>query len=234
MPGAACSTREQRQATPVGSFFSSCSRQADPAVGYHKRIREALSWSVRGVSSVLSSLLLLCHSRPSSVSRLFARYIHKTTSNLVPPLASTKPQANAGISTSRVPGACMTFAGGPGARHQPNHHHHHHHVSPSAASSALTARSLFDLARLHPDPYVSNGGLAGGLSYATTASHAKSTSTSTATTQLLPPPAVPHLRLTAREDSTRVKLQKQRLGELHRRHISGDRIPGFKTSAGTF
>lgn len=125
----------------------------------------------------------------------------------------------------------MTFAGGPGARHQPNHHHHHHHVSPSAASSALTARSLFDLARLHPDPYVNNGGLAAGLSYATTASHVKSTSTSTATTQLLPPPAVPHLRLTAREDSTRVKLQKQRLGELHRRHISGDRIPGFKTSA---
>jgi hypothetical protein len=43
--------------------------------------------------------------------------------------------------------------------------------------------------------------------------------------------------LTGREDFTRVQLQKQRVGEHHHHYsasIVGDRIPGFKTSAGKF
>lgn len=67
-------------------------------------------------------------------------------------------------------------------------------------------------------------------------SSSTSSSSATSTTQLLlPAAAITPLRLTGREDATRARLQKQRVGELHRGHIVvGDRIPGFKTSAGMF
>jgi len=128
---------------------------------------------------------------------------------------------------------------------QPNHHHHHHHVSSTSTSSATPAR-LFDL----PNAYVGYG--SGGannngasssygsylLPFASSGSHhvRPTTTTTTTTTQLLPlplpPAAITPLRLTGREDSTRVRLQRQRVGEQYRRAIVGDRIPGFKTSAG--
>jgi hypothetical protein len=119
---------------------------------------------------------------------------------------------------------------------QPNHHHHHHHVSSTTTSSATPAR-LFDL----PNGYVGygSGGHGASSSYgsyllpfaSSSSSHVRPT-----TTQLLPlplpPAAITPLRLTGREDSTRVRLQKQRVGHQYRRSIVGDRIPGFKTSAG--
>lgn len=113
---------------------------------------------------------------------------------------------------------------------QPNHHHHHHHVSSKTLSSA-TPKGLFDLSQLVADGYVGYGG-----SYVVpSASHFNSRNVrSTTTQQLLPPAAITTLRLTGREDYTRVQLQKQRTGE-HRHYsasIVGDRIPGFKTSAG--
>lgn len=115
---------------------------------------------------------------------------------------------------------------------QPNHHHHHHHVSSQTPSSA-TPKGLFDLSQLVADGYVGYGG-----SYvvpSSSASHHNNRSVrSTTTQQLLPPAAITTLRLTGREDYTRVQLQKQRVGEHHHYSASivGDRIPGFKTSAG--
>jgi hypothetical protein len=115
---------------------------------------------------------------------------------------------------------------------QPNHHHHHHHVSSNTPSSA-TPKGLFDLSQLVADGYVGYGG-----SYivpSSAASHLNNRNVrSTSTAQLLPPPAITTLRLTGREDFTRVQLQKQRVGEQHHYSASvvGDRIPGFKTSAG--
>jgi len=44
--------------------------------------------------------------------------------------------------------------------------------------------------------------------------------------------AVPALRLTGRDDSTRVQLQRQRLRDQHATAIVSKNIPGFKTSAG--
>ena len=41
-----------------------------------------------------------------------------------------------------------------------------------------------------------------------------------------------HLNTTAREESTRVQLHKQRLKESHHAVIVSQKIPGFKTSAG--
>lgn len=41
-----------------------------------------------------------------------------------------------------------------------------------------------------------------------------------------------HLTTTAREESTRVQLHKQRLKEEHHAVIVSQKIPGFKTSAG--
>lgn len=109
---------------------------------------------------------------------------------------------------------------------QPNHHHHHHHVSPSTPSSA-TPKGLFDLSQLVADGYVGYG----GSCVVPSASHNNHTVRSTA--QLLPPPAaITTLRLTGREDFTRVQLQKQRVGEQYSANIVRDRIPGFKTSAG--
>ncbi|KAM0715976.1 hypothetical protein Q7P37_008490 [Cladosporium fusiforme] len=120
------------------------------------------------------------------------------------------------------------------ARAQSNHHHHHHHVSSSTTSS----RSLFEISQIVPNGYLGYAGSGGGSSYAppTIASHhVKSSSTAAATTQLLPPPAITPLRLTGREDATRARLQKQRIGEQHRGQIIvGNRIPGFKTSAAFF
>ena len=121
---------------------------------------------------------------------------------------------------------------------QPNHHHHHHHVSSTSSSSATPAR-LFDL----PNAYVGYGSGAtvhgASSSYgsyllpfaSSSSQHVRPTTT---TTHLLPlpPAAITPLRLTGREDSTRVRLQRQRVGEQYRRAIVGDRIPGFKTSAG--
>lgn len=46
------------------------------------------------------------------------------------------------------------------------------------------------------------------------------------------PPAISPLRLTPRDDSTRVQLQKQVLKEQHATAIVSKTIPGFKTSAG--
>lgn len=106
---------------------------------------------------------------------------------------------------------------------QPNHHHHHHHVSASTSSSAAP-KGLFDLSQLVADGYVGYGG-----SYVVpSASHYNN---GRSTTRLLPPTITP-LRLTAREDYTRVQLQKERVGEHYSAQIVGDRIPGFKTSAG--
>lgn len=45
-------------------------------------------------------------------------------------------------------------------------------------------------------------------------------------------PVIPPLRLTPRDDSTRVQLQRQRLKEQHATAIVSKTIPGFKTSAG--
>jgi len=118
---------------------------------------------------------------------------------------------------------------------QPNHHHHHHHVSSKPPSSA-TPKGLFDLSQLVADGYVGYGG-----SYVVpSASHFNNQNRnvrSTAQQQqlLLPPAAITTLRLTGREDYTRVQLQKQRVGEQQHHYsasIVGDRIPGFKTSAG--
>ena len=118
---------------------------------------------------------------------------------------------------------------------QPNHHHHHHHVSSNTPSSA-TPKGLFDLSQLVADGYVGYGG-----SYivpaSSSANHLNNRNVrSTTSQQLLPPPAITTLRLTGREDFTRVQLQKQRVGEQHHYSASivGDRIPGFKTSAGKF
>ena len=123
---------------------------------------------------------------------------------------------------------------------QPNHHHHHHHVSSTSTSSATPAR-LFDL----PNPYVGYGGGGNGASSSygsyllpfasSSSSHVRPTTTTTQllSLPLLPTAAITPLRLTGREDSTRVRLQRQRVGEQYnRRNIVGDRIPGFKTSAG--
>jgi hypothetical protein len=109
---------------------------------------------------------------------------------------------------------------------QPNHHYHHHHVSSTTPSSA-TPKGLFDLSQLVADGYLGYGG-----SYVLpSASHNHNNVRSTA--QLLPPAAITTLRLTGREDFTRVQLQKQRVGEQqYSATIVGDRIPGFKTSAG--
>lgn len=117
---------------------------------------------------------------------------------------------------------------------QPNHHHHHHHVSSNTPSSA-TPKGLFDLSQLVADGYVGYGG-----SYivpSSAASHLNQNRNVRSTTQqqhhLLPPTAITTLRLTGREDYTRVQLQKQRVGEhYYSASIVGDRIPGFKTSAG--
>ena len=115
---------------------------------------------------------------------------------------------------------------------QPNHHHHHHHVSSTATSSATPAR-LFDL----PNAYVGYGASSSYGSYLLPFASSSSSHVRPTTTQLLPLPLPPSnitpLRLTGREDSTRVRLQRQRVGEQYRRsNIVGDRIPGFKTSAG--
>jgi hypothetical protein len=131
---------------------------------------------------------------------------------------------------------------------QPNHHHHHHHVSSTKTSSATPTR-LFDL----PNAYVGYaGGSSGGAngasssygsyllpfaSSSSSSSHVRPTTTTTTaqllhSLPLLPTAAITPLRLTGRQDSTRVKLQRQRVGEQYRRSIVGDRIPGFKTSAG--
>jgi hypothetical protein len=123
---------------------------------------------------------------------------------------------------------------------QPNHHHHHHHVSSTSTSSATPAR-LFDL----PNAYVGYGSGANGASSSSYGSYllpfasSSSSHVRPTTTQLLPLPlppkaAITPLRLTGREDSTRVRLQRQRVGEqqYNRRNVVGDRIPGFKTSAG--
>jgi len=111
---------------------------------------------------------------------------------------------------------------------QPNHHHHHHHVSSKTPSSA-TPKGLFDLSQLVADGYVGYG----GSIVLPSASHNNNNVRSTA--QLLPPAAITTLRLTGREDFTRVQLQKQRVGEQqYSANIVGDRIPGFKTSAGKF
>lgn len=160
-------------------------------------------------------------------------------------LPLSPPPEHAGVS-SRVPKACMTLTAAKApvvmARSQPNHHHHHHHVSSSSSTSTTTAsRSLFEISQIAANGYLgyAGGGGGGGPFYASTPStanhHVKSSSNSAfATTQLLPPAAITPLRLTGREDATRVRLQRQRTGELHRGHIVvGDRIPGFKTSAGT-
>ena len=117
---------------------------------------------------------------------------------------------------------------------QPNHHHHHHHVSSNTPSSATT-KGLFDLSQLVADGYVGYGG-----SYVvpstSSASHLNTRNVRSTTQQqhhLLPPAAITTLRLTGREDYTRVQLQKQRVGErYYSASIVGDRIPGFKTSAG--
>jgi hypothetical protein len=45
-------------------------------------------------------------------------------------------------------------------------------------------------------------------------------------------PDISPLRLTPREETTRVQLQRQRLKEQHRGAIVSKTIPGFKTSAG--
>jgi hypothetical protein len=124
---------------------------------------------------------------------------------------------------------------------QPNHHHHHHHVSSTATSSATPAR-LFDLPNLHVGYGGGNGASSSYGSYllpfaSSSSSHVRPTTTTT-TTQLLslpllPTAAITPLRLTGREDSTRVRLQRQRVGEKYnRRNVVGHRIPGFKTSAG--
>ncbi|GAB7330958.1 hypothetical protein MBLNU13_g02470t1 [Cladosporium sp. NU13] len=86
--------------------------------------------------------------------------------------------------------------------------------------SSATPKGLFDLSQLVADGYVGYGGSV----------------RSTTTQQLLPPAAITTLRLTGREDYTRVQLQKQRVGEHHHYSASivGDRIPGFKTSAAFF
>ena len=115
---------------------------------------------------------------------------------------------------------------------QPNHHHHHHHVSSTATSSATPAR-LFDL----PNAYVGYGASSSYGSYLLPFASSSSSHVRPTTTQLLPlplpPSAITPLRLTGTEDSTRVRLQRQRVGEQYRRsNIVGDRIPGFKTSAG--
>lgn len=111
---------------------------------------------------------------------------------------------------------------------QPNHHHHHHHVSSKTPSSA-TAKGLFDLSQLVADGYVGYGG-----SYIVPSAASHNNHNVRSTAQLLPhpPAAITTLRLTGREDFTRVQLQKQRVGEQYRANIVGDRIPGFKTSAG--
>lgn len=107
---------------------------------------------------------------------------------------------------------------------QPNHHHHHHHVSSTTTSSAAP-KGLFDLSQLAADGYVGFGG-----SYVLPpASHNVRSAT-----QLLPPAAITPLRLTGREDYTRVQLQRERVGDFYTGPIVGDRIPGFKTSAGMF
>jgi GNAT superfamily N-acetyltransferase len=111
---------------------------------------------------------------------------------------------------------------------QPNHHHHHHHVSSKTPSSA-TPKGLFDLSQLVADGYVGYGGSYVVPSAASHNNNVRSTA------QLLPPAAITTLRLTGREDFTRVQLQKQRVGEQqYSASIVGDRIPGFKTSAGKF
>jgi hypothetical protein len=116
---------------------------------------------------------------------------------------------------------------------QPNHHHHHHHVASNTPSSATT-KGLFDLSQLVADGYVGYGG-----SYvvpSTSHLNNRNVRSTTAQQHLLPPAAITTLRLTGREDFTRVQLQKQRVGEHHHHYYSasivGDRIPGFKTSAG--
>ncbi|KAK5121821.1 hypothetical protein LTR85_004696 [Meristemomyces frigidus] len=48
------------------------------------------------------------------------------------------------------------------------------------------------------------------------------------------PPAIPPLRLTPRDDSTRIQLQRQVLKEQHASAIVSKTIPGFKTSAAFF
>jgi hypothetical protein len=109
---------------------------------------------------------------------------------------------------------------------QPNHHHHHHHVSQSTPSSA-TPKGLFDLTQLVADGFVGYG-----ASYVlpSAASHSNNNrNVRSFAAQLLTPAAITTLRLTGREDFIRVQLQKQRVGE---QYIVGDRIPGFKTSAG--
>ena len=112
---------------------------------------------------------------------------------------------------------------------QPNHHHHHHHVSSKTPSSA-TPKGLFDLSQLVADGYVGYG----GSIVLPSASHNNNNNVRS-TAQLLPPAAITTLRLTGREDFTRVQLQKQRVGEQqYSANIVGDRIPGFKTSAGKF
>ena len=113
---------------------------------------------------------------------------------------------------------------------QPNHHHHHHHVSSKAPSSATT-KGLFDLSQLVADGYVGYGG-----SYVVPSASHQNNNNVRSTAQLLPSAAaITTLRLTAREDFTRVQLQKQRVGEQqYSASIVGDRIPGFKTSAGEF
>ena len=115
---------------------------------------------------------------------------------------------------------------------QPNHHHHHHHVASNTPSSATT-KGLFDLSQLVADGYVGYGG-----SYvvpSTSHLNHRNVKSTAAQQHLLPPAAITTLRLTGREDFTRVQLQKQRVGEHHHHYsasIVGDRIPGFKTSAG--
>lgn len=123
---------------------------------------------------------------------------------------------------------------------QPNHHHHHHHVSSASTSSATPAR-LFDLSSNGYVGYASNGNNGASSSYgsyllpfASSSNHVRPTTSH----QLLPLPsllptaAITPLRLTGRQDTTRVRLQRQRVGEQYRRAVVGDRIPGFKTSAG--
>lgn len=116
------------------------------------------------------------------------------------------------------------------ARSQPNHHHHHHHVSTSSASSSTTttAKGLFDFPSAGFEVGYGYGYGGGGGSYVSASNHVKSSS------RLLPPSAITPLRLAGRDKVTRVKLQKQR--ELHpvATHLVGDRIPGFRTSAGMF
>jgi hypothetical protein len=120
---------------------------------------------------------------------------------------------------------------------QPNHHHHHHHVSSKPPSSA-TPKGLFDLSQLVADGYVGYGGsyVVPSASHLNQNRNVRSTAQQQQQQLLLPSTsaAITTLRLTGREDYTRVQLQKQRVGEQqhYSASIVGDRIPGFKTSAG--